>query len=141
MNLTPHFTLEELTYTSNKNYAESNKKSAMFVFEHVYKLALFAEQVRVILNVPMTITSGFRCAGLNEAIGGSSTSQHVKAEAIDFIPGKGMTIDEAFDIIRKSNLVYGQLIKERSGSKQWIHVSMGYKQQALTYLDGKYQNI
>ena len=141
MNLTPHFTLEELSYTSYKSFAEINIKSARMIFEHIYKLALFAEQVRAIIKVPMTITSGFRCGGLNEVLGGSDTSQHVKAEAIDFIPGKGMTIDEAFDIIRKSNLVYGQLIKEQSGSKQWIHVSMGYKQQALTYLDGKYQNI
>ena len=137
--LTPHFTFEELTTTNNADFLAFNQKSAGIIREHIYKLALFAEQVRAILNVPMTITSGFRCPELNDSIGGSPTSQHTKAEAIDFIPGKGMTIDEAFDIIRHSKLVYGQLIKERSGNKQWVHVSMGYKQQALTYVDGSYQ--
>lgn len=136
--ITPHFTFEELTTTNNTAFLQYNRKSAGIITEHIYKLALFAEQVRAIIGVPMTITSGFRCPELNDDIGGSPTSQHTKAEAIDFIPGKGMTIDEAFDIIRHSKLVYGQLIKERSGSSIWIHISMGYKQQALTYVNGTY---
>lgn len=139
--LTPHFTFEELTVTSKAEYIKYNQKVANSIYNDIYKLALFAEQVRAILGVPMTITSGFRYSELNDAVGGSPNSQHAKAEAIDFIPGKGMTIDEAFDILRKSKLVYGQIIKERSGAKEWVHISMGFKQQALVYGDGKYVNV
>lgn len=136
-NLTPNFNFSEMTYTSHKNLLAINKTSAEKIKEDIYKLALFAEQVRAILCVPMTITSGYRCKELNKAVGGSSTSQHTKAEAIDFIPSK-MTVSQAYDKLRISCLVYGQLIIEHSGSKEWIHVSMGYKKENLKYNNGKY---
>ena len=139
MKLTNHFSFEELTVT---NYSAEmlalNRKRATIIQDHIYKLALFAEQVRAILDVPMIITSGFRCTELNEAIGGSATSQHATAQAIDFVPGKFMTVEEAYDKLRKSRLVYGQLIIEHSKGKEWVHVSMGYKRENLKYNDGKY---
>lgn len=138
MKLTPHFNFDELVYTSNAELKELNRKRAVLIQDHIYKLALFAEQVRAILDVPMVITSAFRCQELNEAVGGSSTSQHANAQAIDFIPGKFMTIEEAYDKIRKSRLIYGQLIIEHSKGKEWIHISMGYKRENLKYNDGKY---
>lgn len=137
MKLTPHFTFLELINTSHKDLLAINKTSAEKIKEDIYKLALFAEQVRAILSVPMTITSGYRCKELNKAVGGSSTSQHTKAEAIDFIPSK-MTVSQAYDKLRTSCLVYGQLIIEHSGSKEWVHVSMGYKKENLKYNNGKY---
>jgi len=36
-------------------------------------------------------------------------------------------------------LLYGQLIIEKSKEKKWIHISMGYKKQNLSYVDGIYQ--
>lgn len=142
MKLTPHFTLEELTTTTvSKEMAEKNVRYAAIIPDQIFILALFAEQVRFILKVPMTITSGFRCEALNKAVGGSPTSQHTLAQAIDFLPGKGMGIDKAFDILKNSCLLYGQLIKERSGKSEWIHVSMGYKRENLKYIDGKYKKV
>lgn len=142
MKLTPHFTLEELTTTTvSKEMVEKNLRYAAIIPDQIFILALFAEQVRFILNVPMTITSGFRCEALNKAVGGSPTSQHTLAQAIDFLPGKGMSIDKAFDILKNSYLLYGQLIKERSGKSEWIHVSMGYKRENLKYIDGKYKKV
>lgn len=138
MKLTNHFSFEEITNTSNTELLSLNRRRAMLILDHVYKLALFAEQVRAFLDVPMIITSGFRCQELNEVVGGSSTSQHTRAEAIDFIPGKFMTVEEAYDKIKKSRLIYGQLIIERSKGKEWVHVSMGYKRENLKYNDGKY---
>ena len=39
---------------------------------------------------PVVISSGYRCPELNAAVGGSKTSQHMKAQAIDFTcPGFG----------------------------------------------------
>ena len=136
-NLTPNFNFSEMTYTSHKELLAINKTSAEKIKEDIYKLALFAEQVRAILCVPMTITSGYRCKELNKAVGGSYTSQHTKAEAIDFIPSK-MTVSQAYDKLCASCLVYGQLIIEHSGSKEWVHVSMGYKKENLNYNNGKY---
>jgi len=137
MQLTPHFSFEELTTTTNNDYLKRNREAAMLIPDKMYKLALFAEQVRAFLNVPMTITSAFRYGDLNEAVGGSATSQHTSAQAIDFVPKK-MTVEQAYELLRKSPLVYGQLIVEQSGGKQWVHVGMGYKRENLRYINGKY---
>ena len=140
MKLSRYFTFEELTTTTHKALLKENRKEALDNFQLIEDLAFFAEQVRAILNVPMIITSGFRCDKLNEAVGGAKYSQHLFFRAIDFKP-KGMSIDEAFSRIKMSNLVYKQLIKEHSGDSEWVHVSMGYERENLIYKDGKYTKI
>ena len=119
---------------------EKNVRYAAIIPDQIFVLALFAEQVRYVLGVPMVITSAFRCEALNKAIGGSEKSQHLLAQAIDFLP-KGMNIDDAFDKLKNSCLLYGQLIKEHSGKKEWVHISMGYKRENLKYIDGKYKKV
>lgn len=139
MKLTSHFTVEELTTTNRKDYAEANKKRALQDFSLLMRLSFFAEQVRYILGVPMTITSGYREYDLNILVGGSANSQHLLFEAIDFIP-KGMSIDKAFKILKDSKMLFGQLIKEKSGNSEWIHISIGEKRQCLAYKNGKYES-
>lgn len=138
-NLTRHFKFSELTVTSSSERLQKLNRNVANE-EDIYKLALFAEQVRVFLNSPMIITSGYRCTVLNKNVGGSATSQHLKSQAIDFVP-RNMTIEEAYNLLQKSPLVYGQLIIEESKGKKWIHVSMGDKKENLIYVDGKYHKI
>ena len=138
--LSKHFSLEELATTNNKKLAKKNLDEAKENILEMECLAYFAEQVRAFIKVPMIISSGFRCYELNRAVGGTNTSQHLVCRAIDFVP-KGMSIDECFDILRNSQLVYNQLIKERSGKSIWIHVGMGDKRENLIYKDGKYTKI
>lgn len=140
MNLSKHFSFNELTTTTNKFLLEKNRMEARNRLEDMECLAWFAEQIRSFIGVPMVVTSAYRCEDLNKVIGGSLNSQHLYARAIDFIP-KGMTIDECFDKLKNSKLVYGQLIKEKSGSSTWIHVGMGDKQENLIYKDGKYTKV
>jgi uncharacterized protein YcbK (DUF882 family) len=58
------------------------------------------EPLRITLQKPVIITSGYRSKKLNEAIGGSSTSQHMKGQAADLIV-PDMTVEEVFDLIAK----------------------------------------
>lgn len=140
MKLSPRFSLEELAVTSNKALASKNLKEAKAHLTEMECLAFFAEQVRVFVNGPMIISSGYRCDELNKAVGGAKTSQHRFFRAIDFVP-KGQDLDEVFDKIMISPLVYKQLIKEQSGTKRWIHISMGFEKENLIYKDGKYIRI
>lgn len=140
MKLTKNFTLEELTNTSYKELLANNIYYAMNNFEKVKELAKFSQEIRDFLDVPMTITSAIRYPALNTKVGGSPTSQHQKIEAIDFIPS-GISLQKAFDQIRYSNLKFGQLIIEKSGKKEWIHISTGIKRQVLKYENGKYTTI
>lgn len=138
--LSNHFSLEELCTTNNKKFAKKNLDEAKQNIAEMECLAYFAEQIRAFIKVPMLVSSGFRCYDLNKAVGGVNTSQHLVFRAIDFVP-KVMGIDECFDILRNSQLVYNQLIKERSGNSVWIHVGMGDKRENLIYKDGKYTRI
>ena len=138
--LTPHFSFKELTRTDEHELQEKNRDKALEFRPKLQKLAEFAEGVRAILNCPMIITSGFRCEELNKKIGGSPTSQHVFAEAIDFIPH--MDCEKAFAKIILSNIEYGQLIIYTRGISRFLHISIGYKRQKMkSDKVGSYENI
>ena len=134
MKITPHFTFEELTATNHQELLEKNRTIAQQNTAAMWHLALFAEQVRAILNVPIRVTSGFRCEALNNAVGGSKTSQHTLFQALDIIP-MSMDIEDAYEELVDSDMLYGQLILEKG---TWIHISMGYKRENLICRKTKY---
>jgi len=83
------------------------------------------EPLREWVGGPIKITSFFRCEELNQAIGGSSRSQHCEGRALDLDDTFGYkTNAEMFEYI-KSNLNYDQLIWEfgDDNNPDWIHVS------------------
>jgi hypothetical protein len=120
MNLSAHVTLAEFensptatTHGINNKMSLSQIESAKLLCENVF------EPLRIHLNTPIKISSGFRCVQLNKMIGGSKTSQHTKGEAMDIkIGAKG------FNFI-KDNLNFDQLIWEfgNDDNPQWVHVS------------------
>lgn len=92
----------------------------------------------------MLIISAYRNPAVNAAIGGSTTSQHQKGEAVDFnAVGGGKGLGEVFSWIA-DNLTFGQLIWEKGDNNdpQWIHVSYsvnGNKGQLLNYNGSDYK--
>lgn len=128
--LTQHFSVEELTTTDKEEFKEKNYNDGVKRGGDLLVLAQFAEGIRKIIQSPMIITSGYRCPELNAAIGGSKTSQHCDFEAIDFIP-KNISAQDAFALIRQSDLKYGQLILEKRGAGHLIHASIGTKRENL----------
>ncbi len=139
MNLTPHFTLEELAGTTTQ-YQAQNLAEARKILGRMYQLAGFAERVREIIGRPVVINSGFRCVKLNNYLKGALTSQHLYAEAID-IKVSGKTASEVFQILAASDLKYDQLILEKVGNAQWVHVSIGSKKEKLKYDGKKYTRL
>lgn len=120
--LSPRFSFEELTFTSQNSFLKQNQILAK---EYLFELTLLAnyilEPARALLNTPLIITSGFRCIALNNAVGGGCNSQHLKGQAADFVP-REMDINKAYQILKESKLInYGQLILE----KGWLHISLG----------------
>lgn len=140
MKLTPNFTLEELAGTNNERYREKNLAEAQKQMGKMYQLAGFAERIREIVGKPIIINSGYRCVQLNNVLRGSLTSQHLLAEALD-IRVNGKTASELFQIIVASDLKYDQIILEKVGNAQWVHVSIGSKKEKLKYEKGVYARI
>jgi len=70
------------------------------------------------------VSSGYRSPSLNRAIGGSSRSQHCKAEALDlqFWEKGKMNNKVIYDWILESDLEFDQMINEFDFA--WIHISL-----------------
>lgn len=71
---------------------------------------------------PITVTSGYRCAALNKAVGGSGTSHHCKGMAADISTGNKVENRRLFQLIIDLGLPFTQLIDEKNFS--WVHVSL-----------------
>jgi hypothetical protein len=126
--ITMHFTIEEL-YASATAKAKgiNNKPNVQQTINLVYLTAYVLEPLRVAMNEPIKIGSGFRCQALNKAVGGVYNSQHLKGQAVDLcIDGDMNKGKKWFDYIRK-NLPFDQLILEHnSKGSYWVHVSYVY---------------
>jgi hypothetical protein len=121
MNLTPHFTLEELTAseTAERNGWDNSPNDQELA--NLTRLADFLEQVKVVLNgKPIMISSGLRTKKVNDAVGSRDTSQHRIGCAADFrVPG--MTPDQVVKAIIASGIGYDQVIREFD---RWTHISI-----------------
>ena len=110
-----------------KQYGIKNKPNE----EQVENMKLLAEKVfeplRGWVGCPIRVNSMFRSLELNSAIKGSSTSSHMKGEAMDITSmacGKENCKSnlEMFHYI-KDNLEFDQLIWEFGKEPKWLHVS------------------
>ena len=133
MKLSKYVSLAEVTRSDTaKRKGIDNSPTA----EHLENLKVISEEVfdkvREYFGVPIFISSGYRSAALNKAIGGSATSDHNLGKALDLDQdghGNGVTNADVFNYI-KNNLDFDQLIWEFGTDKNpdWVHV--GYRKGA-----------
>lgn len=118
MNLSPHFTLKELTTTDHRELANVPDEGQI---ANLTRLAAFLEQVKATLGgKPIIVTSGFRSKAVNDAVGSKDSSQHRLGCAADFrVPG--MTPDQVVRVLATSPVPYDQLIREFDS---WTHISI-----------------
>ena len=121
MNLSPHFTLEELTHSDFATRKNIDNTPNDDVRACLSLLASGLERVRAILGVPMRINSGYRGPKLNAAIGGSKASAHMLGLAADFTSKEfGSPIDICRMIASHAKEVgFDQIINEG----QWVHIA------------------
>ena len=82
MQISPHFSLDELTRTSTAHPNEPDEASRK-------RLKLLCDEVLEPLRLlvgPLRVNSGYRSAEVNKAIGGAKGSQHLTGEAADVVP-------------------------------------------------------
>ncbi|PRY74764.1 peptidase M15-like protein [Yoonia maritima] len=89
-------------------------------------------------DLPLFITSGYRCPRLNAEIGGLPDSQHLRGEAADIMMGGIANDTLALWLI--DNTDFDELILEkfdpRCGEYGWVHVScvaMGNRKKVSTF--------
>jgi uncharacterized protein YcbK (DUF882 family) len=121
MQLSEHFSLDELTHTDHRQFDNTPNASEM---ANLVRLANFLEEVKTVLGgKPVMINSAFRCKQVNDAVGSRDTSQHRIGCAAD-IRVPGVTPDEVVKAIMAAGLGYDQVIREFD---RWTHVSVPNK--------------
>jgi len=121
MNLTDHFTLDELTASEAAERNGWDNTPNEQELDNLKRLAAFLEEVKTALGGrPVMVSSGFRCKQVNDSVGSKDTSQHRIGCAVDFrVPQ--LTPDEVVKTIIASGLPYDQVIREFD---RWTHLSI-----------------
>lgn len=118
MNLSPHFTFDELTHTDHREFDNTPNEQEL---ANLTRLAAFLEQVKATLGgKPIMVNSAFRSKQVNDAVGSKDTSQHRIGCAAD-IRVPGMTPDEVVKTVIASGLEFDQVIREFD---RWTHISV-----------------
>lgn len=126
--LSPHFTVAEFTHSDTALRLNMNNDLPAELLPQARATAQMLERIRAHLTylagheVPIEITSGYRSLTVNQRIGSSTTSDHIRAMAADFKAprfGSPLEICRAIEPVRLQ-LGVGQLIHE---FKSWVHVS------------------
>ena len=118
MNLTPHFSLAELTATSHRQFDNTPNETEA---ANLQRLAEFLESVKATLDgKPIMVNSAFRSKQVNDSVGSKDSSQHRIGCAAD-IRVPSMTPDAVVRAIIDAKLPYDQIIREFDA---WTHVSV-----------------
>ena len=123
MNLTEHFTLEELTATDHRQFDNTPNETER---ANLVRLAGLLELVKVALGgKPVMVNSAFRSKQVNDAVGSKDTSQHRIGCAAD-IRVPGVTPDQVVKAVIAAKLPFDQLIREfaKPNGGGWTHISV-----------------
>jgi hypothetical protein len=132
--LTPHFSLEELTATQQRQYDNTPPED---VAATLRRTAACMEEVRRILgDHVVTVNSGYRSPEVNRAVGGARNSAHLTGHAVDFVCRRFGSPREVCELLAASELQFDQLIEEG----RWVHISFEprNRRQVLTKARGGY---
>lgn len=139
--LSPHFTLDEMTHSETADrLGLSNDPDAVQVTSLFVLCTRLLEPIRDLVRVRykptaiIQILSGFRSLSVNTVIGGARDSQHMRAQAAD-IKVPGLPTTELAEMIAKSAIPFDQLILEYPKKGQpfagWVHISYDTKDNAI----------
>jgi Peptidase M15 len=124
MQLTEHFSLEEMTSSEKAAELHIENTAPVDVIDHLKVLAIALEGVRAYLGFPLVVGpthSGYRCPELNKAVGGVGNSAHLTGYAADFVcPQFGAPIEIVQAIVKNADIKFDQLIQEGT----WVHLSV-----------------
>ena len=129
MNLSPHFTLEEATYSETAIRLGINNQPSEKQLENMKVAAAQLEAVRAVSG-PLRVNSWLRLPEVNVAVGGSKVSSHMDGWAID-CSSTTHTPYQLCQLVKQAGVKFDQMIHEYG---RWMHISFApeMRQQELT---------
>ena len=120
--LSLHFSLDEFTFSQTAARLGINNTPDARILKDLQRLATTLEQVRGVLgNLPILISSGYRSATLNRAIGGAPNSAHMDGLAVDFTCPRFGSVLATARAVAKSSILFDQVILEYG---RWVHLGI-----------------
>lgn len=134
--LTPHFTLAELTRSEAALRKGLDNTLPDDLLPNALRVAQALEAVRAHYSRPIRVTSCYRAPAVNKAVGGSPTSAHRFASAADFEVDGIPHIQVCRDIVQGVIPIpdFDQVIYE-FGPSGWVHIGFTHgppRRMALT---------
>lgn len=123
MKLSPNFTLAELMRTSYPRMQDA--PTLAVVCNLVFLCATALQPLRDFLGEPVSISSGYRSAALNEKVGGVPGSFHRRGLAADIVVSSEDDARRKFDFLRHLPYVDSVLFEHR-GRSSWLHVQVSF---------------
>ncbi len=121
MNLSPNFTLEELTRSEAAARGGWDNTPNESELENLKRLAALLQDVKkAVGGKPVMINSGFRNKKTNDAVGSKDSSQHRLGCAAD-IRVPGMTPRQVVEACIEAQVPFDQIILEFDS---WTHISV-----------------
>jgi hypothetical protein len=119
VNLTDHFTLEELVASQLAARRRLDNRPGPAELANLRRVAALLEQIRALVGGPLTVSSGYRSPAVNAAVGGARNSAHLQGLAAD-ITAPGIAPKALAALVRDSDIQFDQLIYEGT----WVHVGL-----------------
>jgi hypothetical protein len=128
MKISDHFSLEEFCFSQTAVRAGIRNEPNEETITRIKEVAKQLEFIRNTLNeLPIRISSGYRCTALNRAIGSKDSSHHVTGYAVDFTCPAYGTPKEVCEKILAAGYKFDQLILEGVSKTNpegaWVHIS------------------
>lgn len=117
-----YFTIAELCKSDTAIRKNIDNSPTSEVINNLKQLVRYVlDPLREKYGKPIRVNGAYRCPELNEAVGGSKTSQHMAGQAADITVGTPEQNKRLFQLIIDLDLPFDQLIDENKF--KWIHVS------------------
>lgn len=122
--ISKYFTMGEATYSSTAIRRGIKNTPSWSERTNIRYTARRLDEVREILGRPVVVSSWFRSARLNRAVGGSSSSGHRKGMSVDIMLKKGSAGKKEYEKVKTKLKSYDQIIYYPKRG----HLHIGFKQ-------------
>lgn len=117
-----YFTIKEMISSQTAELYHIDNTPSKEVTENLKKVMYILDMVRVHMEKPILVNSGYRCKRLNEMVGGVQNSMHTKGLAADFRTKEKEDINIMFEFLKKNQKEFK--IIELLNYKTFIHMGV-----------------
>lgn len=124
MQISKYLTLADVEKSTTATRKGIKNNLPEILIQNAKSVAELYDQIYDHFNGNVYINSFYRSEALNKAIGGASSSQHTRAQAIDIEGKNGVTNLQVLEFAK--TLDFDQIINEfqdAKGEPSWVHIS------------------